>query len=253
MTTITITINLNCGGSGFSEKPEGVEYNTLYIDQRGRYYYIDKDETRNNKHYYAYVSKSCYACSSIKHRVVNPDEPMSIIIKFDLKPMWVYDKDTVKLMACTPYSDKAVDDDFNIYNIVKFDNVISLNNGKFLINDYGKYASNLSFIHIVPAVQYEHIDKTNLNLPKGDLDCIYGDYFVSKKGTKCFRILPKDKANHILIRDDWGGCFNSYRGRTLPKDDALYYRRAASNGGGSGYDFAIYPKDWKYSLSENDI
>lgn len=132
-------------------------------------------------------------------------------------------------------------------------NVITLENGNFLIIDYGKYATNLSFINNVSTIEYMKRDKQEFNLPEGDYSCIYGNFFVSKKGIKCFKILPKEEASHILIRDNWGGCFNSYRGRTLPEDNALYYRRASSNGGGTGYDYAIYKKDWKYSLSEDDI
>lgn len=130
---------------------------------------------------------------------------------------------------------------------------ITLDNGNFLINDCGKYASNLSFLNTVSDIQYDDVDKKDINLPQGNLSCVYGDFFVSKKGTKCFRILPKNDAHHILIRDDWGGGFSHYRGGTLPQDDALYYRRASSNGGGQGYDYGVYPKDWRYCLSEDDI
>jgi len=130
---------------------------------------------------------------------------------------------------------------------------IKLDNGKVLINHYGKYKSGLTFILDYPFLCWESVDKSDLNLNRGDYEVLYGNFFESKKGTKCFKVLPKEKASHKLIRDDWGGSFNSYRGRTLPETNSLYYKRASSNGGGSGYDYAIYQRDWKNTLSEEDI
>ena len=87
------------------------------------------------------------------------------------------------------------------------------------------------------------------NLPNGELRQLTGEYFVSKKGTKCFRI---GNGPHIILQDDWGGAFNKYRGHTLPEDQ-IYYRRSSSNGGGCGYDYAIIPKDWRLQITEDDI
>lgn len=136
---------------------------------------------------------------------------------------------------------------------VSLDNVVELSNGKYLINEYGKYNPNISFINDVPDVehQWKAAKKEDFNLPKGDVSVIYGNYFVSKKGTKCFEINPN--GNHLIIKDNWGGSFNKYRGRTLPQETALYYRRATSNGGGNGIDYAVFPKNWKYLLNEEDI
>jgi hypothetical protein len=89
-----------------------------------------------------------------------------------------------------------------------------------------------------------------LNLENGSLDFMRGSYFVSKKGTKIFKIDPNGQ--HMLLRDDWGGAFNDYRGGTLPEDQ-LYYHRASSNGGGSGYDYAVIPVGWKQVLKEEDL
>lgn len=131
-------------------------------------------------------------------------------------------------------------------------NTIKLDNGEFLTNDYGKYAPDLTFLHKDEKIQWvrKH-DLSVFNLPAGGINYLIGDFFTSKKGTKCFRI--KDNGKHILISDDWGGAFNSYRGRTLPKEGSLHYRRASSNGGGSGVDYAIYERGWKYTISLEDI
>ena len=146
--------------------------------------------------------------------------------------------------------------------------VIGLESGDFLIQHYGKYSSNLGIIvpkndpHIGPYGEDQCIrlfqnadmkDKAEFNLGGGTLDTLRGKFFVSKKGTKLFKVDPNGP--HILLRDDWGGAFVSYRGGKLPTMErgALYYRRASSNGGGSGYDYAVVPVDWKLEISEDDL
>ncbi len=145
-----------------------------------------------------------------------------------------------------------------------FGDVVELNNGgSFLVKNYGKYCSGLG---IIVEKDDDSIEKDNISLFKNSFDgaqfnlgnmCslsgIIGDFFVSKKGTKLFK--KCDNGKHILLRDNWGGSFNSYRGGTLPDttEGALYFRRASSNGGGTGYDYSIIPKDWKRSISIEDL
>lgn len=146
-----------------------------------------------------------------------------------------------------------------------FGDVVELDNGSFLVKNYGKYTSNLG---IIVESNDEAVKKENgciklfetkyegaeFNL--GNNCCLYGmvgDFFISKKGTKLFRKSKDGK--HIILRDDWGGCFNDYRGGTLPGiyEGALYYRRASSNGGGTGYDYCVIPKDWRRLINIDDI
>lgn len=129
-------------------------------------------------------------------------------------------------------------------------NAVMLDGGNFLIKDYGKYASNLCIITPKPWIQFKDIDRKDLNLPKGDISVIYGRFFKSKKGTLCF---DTNKNEHILVRDSWGGAFNSYRGSTLPQKEALYYHEASSHGGGLGNDYAIYLASWRYRVKIEDI
>ena len=143
----------------------------------------------------------------------------------------------------TPKGDKA----YIVEELPK--NIIILENGKFLIKCYGKYAAQLCFISPVPRLNWEKTTRMQFNLPDGELRQLTGEYFVSKKGTKCFRI---GDGPHIILQDDWGGAFNKYRGHSLPEDQ-LYYKRASSNGGGCGYDYAIVPKDWRLQITEDDI
>ena len=61
------------------------------------------------------------------------------------------------------------------------------------------------------------------------------------------------EAKDILIRVDWGGAFNGSRG-TYTEDakkieGVKYFRRAASNGGGSGYDYWVVPVGFYRSRS----
>ena len=135
---------------------------------------------------------------------------------------------------------------------------------------YGKYKPNVTFlinknfhgkreiIHetddaIEVSDIWEDVDRRDFNLPEGCLSVVYGTFFMSKKGTKIFRI--EENGPHMLIRDSWGGCFNDYRGNALPDENkgALYFRIASSNGGGTGYDYAVLPKDWKFSMSIDDL
>ena len=141
------------------------------------------------------------------------------------------------------------DIDFTLYTFP--DKMIQLDNGKFLYNHVGKYCSGLTFIIDVPYLNWVEAKKEDFNLPGGYLTYIKGDFFISKKGTKCFRV--KENGTHILIRDDWGGAFSKYRGRILPQLNAVYYHRSSSNGGGSGYDYGVYLSGWKFTMSEDDI
>jgi hypothetical protein len=92
---------------------------------------------------------------------------------------------------------------------------------------------------------------TEMNIPNVSLTgLVKGDFFVSKKGTKMFRV--KTYGKHILLRDNWGGEFGDIWGDRLPKEDALFYHHV--NGCGfDGYDYAIYPRDWKRSVSVDDL
>lgn len=129
---------------------------------------------------------------------------------------------------------------------------IQLSEGKFLLRDFSKYGSGLCLISEEPKVSWERVDPTDFNLPSGDLEALYGVFFISKKGTPCFEELPKEHASHILLMDKWGVGFSKYRGRTLPQD-GLYYHRASSNGGGFGFDYAIFPIGWKQMVSIEDL
>ena len=138
------------------------------------------------------------------------------------------------------------------------ENAILLDSNKYLVNDYGKYCSGITFI-IAPRdiPNYEYFTdrrlRESLNIFwDGTPSFMYGNYWKSKKGSNCFAPCDKGHAKHLLIRLDWGGCFNSSRGSTEVQN-TLYSRRASSNGGGTGYSYYIIPIDSKNTYSEDDI
>jgi hypothetical protein len=132
---------------------------------------------------------------------------------------------------------------------------ITLTNGEELINRYGKYQPNLTFLinEKNASMVWENVPKEiNINFD-GDPLSLPGDYWVSKKGTHCFR--PNPNGKHILVRVDWGGCFISSRGEEYEetKPLALFAKRASSNGGGTGYNFYIFDKNFRREVSIEDI
>lgn len=189
----------------------------------------------------------------------NTIQGLDVNVKLDTSnwiETWCIDNDRNLYKIKLPITSNSTvyDETFKLHKLVNMENVVKLNNGSYLINSHGKYLPNLTFLYDKPDFSYIRIEPKELNLPKGDMSILYGNFFISKKGTKCFRIQDNKKlASHILVSDDWGGCFNSYRGNTLPEEQAEYFRRARSNGGGSGVDYAIFPINWKYQLSEEDI
>ena len=144
----------------------------------------------------------------------------------------------------------------------------------FLVNRFGKYQPNLCFV--IPKVFDMGIDGKVIDPLKGDRDeavtgemnidfrstksyspkFIFGDYWVSKKGTRCFRPKRPKEAKHLLIEVDWGGPFGGPRGQTqayASSVGALYFRRASSNGGGVSKDYWVVPVGFKNRIVDPEI
>ncbi len=150
----------------------------------------------------------------------------------------------------------------------KSEKVFATNDGGFLFNDTGKYRSGLTFVinssfeldqngEVISPIHFvadrEVTDSFNLDLD-GDARFLFGDFWRSRKGAPCFR--PKDpaQAKHLLVRVDWGGSFNrtrGYFGDAVAERGAIYFRRASSNGGGSGYDYWVLPVGYVYQVGTN--
>lgn len=132
----------------------------------------------------------------------------------------------------------------------------------FLVNDFGKYRPNITF---VIAKDFErspivyHSDGpikemlANMNIFfNGNTDVLFGDYWKSKKGGACFQPKYVSKAKHILIRVGWGGAFSYTRG-IARVEDATYYRRAVSNGGGVGSDYLVVPLGYVRKVHDEEV
>jgi hypothetical protein len=135
--------------------------------------------------------------------------------------------------------------------------VIELTNGEKLIKRYGKYKPNVCFLlnDANKEIVWEDAPKDLFNIAwdSSHLEIMPGDFWLSKKGTKCFR--PSKDGKHVLVRNNWGGCFEHSSGREFEeiKDLAIYARVARSNGGGAGNNYYVFPKDFRKEVSIDDI
>ncbi len=135
----------------------------------------------------------------------------------------------------------------------------------FLVKQFGKYLPNIVFVlskeffldkdgkPVSPVKYVRDVDVTdNLNLVfNGDPKILFGDYWISRKGSRCFRPKNPLDAKHLLIKVAWGGADETHGScGNYPEDipaGVLYFRHARSNAGGMGYDYWIVPVDYHAS------
>lgn len=153
----------------------------------------------------------------------------------------------------------------------------------FGVNAFGKYSPNITFIlpkewEVGPArfrgrsldltphspMTYRKssevksmVDDINVDFD-GEPEVLFGDFWLSKKGGACFRPKSALIAQHMLVRVGWGGAFTRTRGwtnnrRTPEELGAAYFRRACSNGGGTGYDYWILPVGFLNVIHDEEI
>lgn len=140
----------------------------------------------------------------------------------------------------------------------------------FLVKQFGKYLPNLVFVlskefsldkdgkSVSPVRYVRDVNITdNMNLVfNGDPKIIFGDYWISRKGSRCFRPKNPLDAKHLLVKVAWGGADETHGSRgNYPEDipaGVLYFRHARSNAGGMGYDYWIIPVDYHASYLGTD-
>lgn len=140
----------------------------------------------------------------------------------------------------------------------------------FLVKQFGKYMPNLVFVlskefsldkdgkPVSPIKYVRDTDITDdLNLVfNGDPKILFGDYWISRKGSRCFRPKSPLEAKHLLVKVSWGGADEIHGSRgNYPEDipaGVLYFRHARSNAGGMGYDYWIIPVDYHASYLGTD-
>lgn len=140
----------------------------------------------------------------------------------------------------------------------------------FLVKQFGKYMPNLVFVlskefsldkdgkPISPVRYVRDVNITdNMNLVfNGDPKILFGDYWISRKGSRCFRPKNPLEAKHLLVKVSWGGADETHGSRgNYPEDipaGVLYFRHARSNAGGMGYDYWVIPVDYHASYLGTD-
>lgn len=145
----------------------------------------------------------------------------------------------------------------------------------YLVKKYGSYDPGLTFLipkefdigkkngyletEAIDPLGYisdsEITDSMNLRFD-GEADFIFGDFWVTEKETKCFRLQDPMKAKHILVRIEWGGRDSSLRGlseRELASTGALHYRKAKPNIGGGGYGYLVLPVGYKKPIYDPEF
>ena len=151
----------------------------------------------------------------------------------------------------------------------KTDNIVRIADGRFTFPDYGKYRPNVTFIvsdtmpysttysggkdylEPVPYHEYDAVAREYMNIPfdanPDGITAAFGNYRLSKNGKPVLEVCDCEDASHVLIKADWGGAFSkaSGIGSFSEKEvrerypEVLMFRRAKSNGGGSGNDYYV--------------
>mgnify|MGYP000293996395 CR=1 FL=1 len=130
----------------------------------------------------------------------------------------------------------------------------------FVVNAYGKYRPNISFVlhkdfSSEDPLGYRQDPPTkkmvaNMGISFGTVESgvsvLFGDFWLSKAGKPHFRPKSSQTATHVLLRADWGGfSYPGTRGAWSAPDGVAYFRRASSNGGGTGYDYYVVPVGYR--------
>ena len=147
---------------------------------------------------------------------------------------------------------------------------VFFNENNITVASFGKYAPCLTYIlpmcwnidskgDVESPIKWRDYPEIirNMNIDfDGETKGIFGNYWTSKNGRLCFKITSPDKAKYILIKSSWGGCFNKTRGQLSSYAEevgATWFRRASSNGGGSGYDYWILPVGFVAGCDTKDV
>lgn len=133
----------------------------------------------------------------------------------------------------------------------------------FVVNDFGKYRPNISFVLNKDfggdPLRYRHDQPTaemvaGLGVDFGALEAhvavLFGDFWLSKAGKPHFRPKPLQAATHMLLRAGWHGFGSGRKGKA---EGFTYFRRAASNGGGTGYDYYVVPVGYHVVACDEEL
>lgn len=137
----------------------------------------------------------------------------------------------------------------------------------FVVNAYGKYQPNISFVlakdfggdplkyrNDAPAREMIAGMGLGFGTSESGVSVLFGDFWSSKAGKPHFRPKSPQVATHVIVRADWGG-FNHprTRGSRSAPEGAAYFRRASSNGGGTGYDYYVLPVGYYLIVRDEEL
>lgn len=137
----------------------------------------------------------------------------------------------------------------------------------FVVNAYGKYQPNISFVLAkdfggdplkyrsdVPTREMIAGMGLGFGTSESGVSVLFGDFWSSKAGKPHFRPKSPQVATHVIVRADWGG-FNHprTRGSWSAPEGAAYFRRASSNGGGTGYDYYVLPVGYYLVVRDEEL
>lgn len=210
---------------------------------------------KHGEHYVIHTTYNGYdyvPCSDYK-QMTTEIEDATVFIDIPMHEKWCI----VEGRACKIplYDGSYYDKNLEFRRACEVSRYIELDNGTFLKRDYDKYGSHLCLLLKEPHEVWVEASLGDYNIANKDprVYVQYGQYFVSKKGTKCFRITDKEHATHHLLNFPWsrrGGDKYLFDDIT---DGVIYKHNASSHGGGIGNTYVVVKKDWKYTLSEDDI
>lgn len=137
----------------------------------------------------------------------------------------------------------------------------------FVVNAYGKYQPNISFVlakdfagdplkYRADAPAREMIAGMGLGFGTSEsgVAVLFGDFWSSKAGKPHFRPKSVAVAAHAIVRAEWGGFSHPRtRGRWRAPEGAIYFRRASSNGGGTGYDYYVLPVGYHLIVRDEEL
>ena len=142
--------------------------------------------------------------------------------------------------------------------------LIKTNRG-FIVNKFQRYEPGLCFVldEYIKNIEREDFSLWTEALPTLDAVAVSerinysltyatkivpGDYWVSKKGTRCFKIKKRGYRN-ILILNEWN-CPGKSEWPGL-EDYAVYHKKARTNSGRTGYTYTVVPANTHVAISIN--
>lgn len=123
-----------------------------------------------------------------------------------------------------------------------------LDNGDVAIKKFDRYNPDIVFIY-KDVTEYGKLTRESINIKvkQSYFDVLYGNFFINKKGTRCFSLTTESLATDQMIIHYWQGV-----GSVVIPTALLYHssvkhvKHAMSNKGNSGWSYVVIPKDFRY-------